>query len=493
MNFLNLVNSFHAPTCIISVEKLPDGGYGEIRLVAGNDKFIAPIEHPAFVAPTNMPGLPDIFQTSNKFIPNSLYYKFLPKDIGFEDICYRSAIKKMPIHTYVHLNDIDIWFDIFSLPIDYESGNICYCSYTVTPCDNSDIGISSSQAGTCSEDVIKTCIKLHNTNDFNKSINEVIHDIRLICRAETCTIVTRERNTEQYSVLASSIMKKRNVMDISKFQNFDEITSSWLNLLYGKDCLIIKDEKDIEYISSVDHQWYYSIVKAGIDSLMLFPLRYNNDVLGFICATNFDTNNIMRIKEALELTTFFISSKLSGYRMIEDIKHISHTDQLTGIPNRLACSELIEQLIKKREKFTVVSVDIDSFKNINDTMGFDVGNKVLSQIAERWKMIADSKLFSTQDHIFRVGNDEFAIIIRDHRSDEEILRTIKQYESILSSRMTFNDRDLYITASFGYALFPDDAQSSDSLFSYANAAMNEVKKLGSSEHILHFTSELFSR
>ena len=159
----------------------------------------------------------------------------------------------------------------------------------------------------------------------------------------------------------------------------------------------------------------------------------------------------------------------------------------------MACSELIEQLIKKREKFTVVSVDIDSFKNINDTMGFDVGNKVLSQIAERWKMIADSKLFSTQDHIFRVGNDEFAIIIRDHRSDEEILRTIKQYESILSSRMTFNDRDLYITASFGYALFPDDAQSSDSLFSYANAAMNEVKKLGSSEHILHFTSELFSR
>ena len=48
------------------------------------------------------------------------------------------------------------------------------------------------------------------------------------------------------------------------------------------------------------------------------------------------------------------------------------------------------------------------------------------------------------------------------------------------------------TASFGYALFPDDAQSSDSLFSYANAAMNEVKKLDSSEHILHFTSELFS-
>ena len=95
--------------------------------------------------------------------------------------------------------------------------------------------------------------------------------------------------------------------------------------------------------------------------------------------------------------------------------------------------------------------------------------------------------------LFRVGDDEFVLIIRDHRSDEEILRTIKQYESILSSRLTVNGSDLYITASFGYALFPKDARSSDSLFSYANAAMNEVKRLGSSEHILHFTSELFSR
>ena len=492
MNFLNLADSFHAPTCIISVERLADGGYGDIRLVAGNEKFIAPIEHPAVGLPANMPGVPDIFHTSNKFIPNSLYDKYLPKDIGFEDICYRSAVKKMPIHTYVHLNDLDIWFDIFSLPIDYENGNICYCCYTTQPSNPADIGICSSQSGTASEDVIKTCIKLHGTNDFTKTMEEVIQDIRLICRAETCTIMTKDEGSESYSVLATSIMENCNVRKISKFRDFSDIAASWLDILSGNDCLIIKDEKDMDFIRSVDYPWYLTLAEAGVSSLVLFPLRYNNDVLGFIWATNFDTTNTMRIKETLELTTFFISSKLSSYRIVEYLKHISYTDQLTGIANRMGCTKLIGELVESNEKFAVVSVDINSFKSINDTMGFETGNKVLKEIAARWKTIVEAKLSGTKDYIARVGSDEFALVIRDYRSADEVLRTIRQYESILSSRLTVDDCDLYITASFGYSVYPEDAQSSDSLISYANAAMCEVKRVNSSNHILRFTPELLS-
>ena len=98
MNFINLVESFHAPTCIISVERKPDGGYGEIRIVTGNKKYLAPIERPFFSAIPDMPGVPEILKAEKKFIPNSLYEKYLPKDIGFEDICYRAAVKKIPIH-----------------------------------------------------------------------------------------------------------------------------------------------------------------------------------------------------------------------------------------------------------------------------------------------------------------------------------------------------------------------------------------------------------
>ncbi|MCR4862965.1 MAG: bifunctional diguanylate cyclase/phosphodiesterase [Ruminococcus sp.] len=165
-------------------------------------------------------------------------------------------------------------------------------------------------------------------------------------------------------------------------------------------------------------------------------------------------------------------------------------DMLTNLPNRFACSELINDLIKHGEKFTVVSIDINNFKSINDTMGFKAGNSVLIEIASRWKTIADSGLSSTLDFITRVAGDEFALIIRNYRSADDVVKTVRQYEAALGNRVTVDDCDLYITASFGYAEFPTDADNFDSLFSYSNAAMAEVKRQNSSDHILRFSSEL---
>ena len=490
MNFQKLADSFHLPTCIISVQKKDDGGYGEIRLKAANPGYVYPIEHPAFPTAPDLPGLPEIFQSTNKFIPDSLYTDYYPLDSGFEDICYRSAVKKIPIHTYVHMNDLDIWFDIFCLPLDYEDGDICYCAYTAHSSSPEEIGISSSQSNTASEDVIKTCIKLHSTNDFNKTMESVIHDIRLICKAEVCTIILADINTGICSVLAASIDDNSNITRITKYSNFNTIALSWFDTIADKDCLIIREEKDWDYIKRINRLWYDNLRDAGVTSIVFFPLRYDDEILGFIWATNFDTSNTMRIKETLELTTFFISSKLSSYKMVEYLKKLSYTDQLTELPNRIACTEMINSLIRKKESFTVVSIDINGFKSINDTLGFDTGNKVLIEIAARWKAIADANLSGTHDHIARMGGDEFVLIIQNYRSDEEILKTIMQYESILGNRLTVDDCDFYITASFGYSVFPNDASTSDSLITFANAAMREVKRINSSNHILRFASDM---
>ena len=492
MNFQELVDTFHSPTCIISVERKNDGEYGEIRLVAGNKSYIEPIEHPVFTYDPSMLGVPEIFQSTNKFIPNSPYEKYLPKDVGFEDICYRAAVKKIPIHTYVHLNDMNIWFDIFALPIEYEEGNICYCLYTAQPSNSAEVGISSSQSDTVSSDIIKCCVKLHSTNDFNKTMDEIISDIRLICRADVCTIMLREQTTGLFTECCTSVDKNSRVKRVTQFKNIAEITDTWLAMVSGSDCLIIKDEKDKDFIRNINYEWYDNLDKANVDSFIMFPLRYDNDVLGLIWSTNFDTTNTMRIKETLELITFFISSKLASYKMVEHLKNISYTDQLTGLPNRFACTELVSDLVKRGENFTVVSIDINGFKSINDTMGFDTGNKVLIEIAARWKAIVDAGLSGTHDYIARMGGDEFAIIIRDYRSDKDIMHTIKHYEAVLENRFTVDNCDLYITASFGYALFPIDAKTSDSLLSFSAAAMHEVKRVNSSNHILRSTQELLN-
>ena len=174
----------------------------------------------------------------------------------------------------------------------------------------------------------------------------------------------------------------------------------------------------------------------------------------------------------------------------ERIRDQAVTDRLTEIPNRFACTELVSSLIRRGDEFALVSIDLNNFKSINDTMGFNIGNKVLIEIASRWKSIADTGVSGTLDFITRIAGDEFSLIIRNYHSDDDILNTIKQYESALSRRLTIDNVDLYISASFGYAKYPGDAQNSDSLFSYADAAMTEIKREGSGNHILRFSHEL---
>lgn len=182
------------------------------------------------------------------------------------------------------------------------------------------------------------------------------------------------------------------------------------------------------------------------------------------------------------------SVKMDKYQ--EELRNQATTDILTGLPNRFACSALISELIKHGEKFTIVSIDVNNFKSINDTMGFNAGNKVLKEMSSRWKEIADSGLSGTLDFIIRIAGDEFALIIRNYHSEEDVRKTVMQYEETLTKVMTVDDCDLYITASFGYASYPEDGDNIDILFKSSNAAMGEVKRQNSSNHIMRFSSDL---
>ncbi len=191
----------------------------------------------------------------------------------------------------------------------------------------------------------------------------------------------------------------------------------------------------------------------------------------------------------IAVTIIYVNNKkMEEYQ--KTLRYQAVTDMMTGLPNRFAGAELLKALVEKGDKFAVVSIDINSFKGINDTMGFETGNAMLCEIASRWKTIADTGLSGTEDFITRVNGDEFVLVIRAYSSDEDIQHTIRQYEAVLHNRLTIDDCDLYITASIGYAEFPADAKTKDSLISYADTAMHEVKRSNSSNHILRFTPDM---
>ena len=166
------------------------------------------------------------------------------------------------------------------------------------------------------------------------------------------------------------------------------------------------------------------------------------------------------------------------------------TDVLTGLPNGFASSALINELIRRNSPFSNATININNFKIINDTMGFEIGNKVLLEVSSKWRKIADEGLSGTLDFVSRINGDEFSLVVRGYDSIEDVEKTIKKYESVLEEKMLIDGYEVFVNASFGYAAFPLDATEFNTLINYSVAAMKEIKRINSSEHILRFTPEL---
>lgn len=191
------------------------------------------------------------------------------------------------------------------------------------------------------------------------------------------------------------------------------------------------------------------------------------------------------------ITIIFLGNrKIVDYQ--NSLRKQAVTDRLTGLPNRLACSELMDDLIRRNVRFALVSADINNFKSINDTMGHDTGNLVLQAIAGRWKSLADSDATGTNEFVARITSDEFMFIINDYQSEAEVEDTIRIFKSELEKKITIDDCDYYMTACFGYSLCPEDTDVLENIFTFTDAALHEAKKSGSGSMVLRFTPDVLN-
>lgn len=402
MDFQQYIDGFKNMACLISVEKLPDGSYGTIRLVAGNKAYIESVE--------NSPDGPQLL--INKFIPNSEYQKYFPKDLNFEDFCYRSAVLKQPLHTYVHPDRFDFWFNLFFLPVDYEEENLCYCTYIQELSDHAETKKMSNTSYETASDVLNTCLKLRGTEDFKKSMQEVIKDIRNICNAQYCCILTIDFFTSKCSILCEDSTDEKRLSYASNWMTSDfyQIVTTWENTIAGSNCLIIKNQNDMEVVKERNPVWYESLIKADVKSIVLFPLKSGYELLGYIWATNFDTKNTVRIKETLELTTFFLASEISNYQLFDRLRIVSTMDLLTGVMNRNEMNDRVTQLsvdnLPNRKNIGVIFADLNGLKQVNDNEGHAAGDLVIKDAANMLK-----ETFPAGE-IFRAGGDEFMVLLR---------------------------------------------------------------------------------
>ncbi len=408
MDLQAFVDMIDPMTCIMSVEAKEDGTYGDIRIVTGNAAYIASVEN----VDESMPKL-----MMTKFVPNSLYQNYFPKDLNFEDFCYRCAVLKTPMHTYVHPERYDFWFNLYMLPLGHE-GNIHYCTYTQIVTQNADTEVMSNISSSIASDVLNTCIKLRGTTDFKKTMQEVITDIRMLCDAQNCVIMLTDDVERKCEILCESISENTNLesmLDIVD-EDFYELACSWQATIGGSNCLIVKNASDWEFVKEKNPQWYQSLISKSVESIVLFPLKAGEETVGFIWATNFNTEDTVKIKETLELTTFFVASEIGNFKLLEKLKILSSIDMLTGVYNRNEMNNRIDALrvpdTKVIYNFGIVFADLNGLKRVNDMEGHTAGDLLLKNGAN---VLQNS--FVGND-VYRAGGDEFMVFVTDTTEEE---------------------------------------------------------------------------
>jgi len=166
-------------------------------------------------------------------------------------------------------------------------------------------------------------------------------------------------------------------------------------------------------------------------------------------------------------------------------------DTLTGMPNRSLFLDRLRHALSRREakgKHTaVLFLDLDHFKEINDTMGHFVGDKVLIEVSKR---LAD--VLRQDDTIARLGGDEFTIILEQIVNPFEVGEVAQKLIASLSEPIVVNEQMYYVTVSIGIAIAPDDASKAEDLLKYADSAMYKAKENGRNTYE-YYTSDLSER
>lgn len=188
------------------------------------------------------------------------------------------------------------------------------------------------------------------------------------------------------------------------------------------------------------------------------------------------------------ITIYTTNSRVKKYQ--KKLQAQTLTNALTGLPSRFACTEMINSYIKKDYPFVVVSIDLNNFKAINDTMGHAVGDKVLAEVASRLKTLTETSPDGKSDFIASLGGDVFCLLIRDYECDDDIVDTIHLYEAEIKRKITIDGYDYFMTANFGYAEYLLDGDNESSLYSCADAALHEIKRSRGGNNILRFNTEL---
>lgn len=247
--------------------------------------------------------------------------------------------------------------------------------------------------------------------------------------------------------------------------------------LYLQQQLHFTDEVMIEYI--VDS--LIGILSAGVGSLLVFTIN-KRALLKAEEATKIaeaEAEKNRELNRTLEQKVLERTQELQA--AMEETHYLATHDNLTGLPNRLMFSQLLNHAIhsakRYHKQFAVLFIDLDRFKIINDTMGHDAGDQLLQEIAARL-----NQSLRAADVVARLGGDEFIILIEEVTDSKNVATVAHKIITGIIKPLTIMGKECRITASIGISMYPKDAEDEQTLMKNADMAMYLAKEEGKNNY-----------
>nr|MCR4648119.1 hypothetical protein [Lachnospiraceae bacterium] len=334
MDYKIFLSQFSRVACVMSVE-LKEEGDERYKIVDANDAYKR-----------------TVVEKPEDFEENVPYTRYIPKAANFEALCDNCVKTERPVHTYFDIERYNAWMEVFLTPLvsDDPDKKMLVFSYEMSP--KADIeklaDISSETAG----NVIKTCLKLRETDDFIESMNAVVADIRKQCGAKRCSILLTDFEKREYKLLCEDYGNDPNQVPLEAFlkEEFYKVIETWPRLMKKSNCFVMANERDMDEARKIAPEWIDSLRSDSVKSIVIFPLRSDNKTIGYIWAGNFDPEKTFMIKETLSLTSFILSAEIANEQNIRKMKIMSSTDLLTGVLNRNAMNNRISDDMTGKKK-----------------------------------------------------------------------------------------------------------------------------------------------
>lgn len=355
-----------------------------------------------------------------------------------------------------------------------------------------DLNLSLQEKETEIELLQKTFTEIGSELDLSKIFQVVSERARALIQAETVLIPLLDANNETYTYCGGSGV------------NAEEIVGESLPLEFGICGWVWKNKKTwwqgvLEELDESERtKW-----EKEVGNILHVPLQGKKHFLGGIACFNkkgggaFDKKDLnllqifasivsIAIENAMAVKSMEESNKLNeNYRLTlevlnkqlvessKELEYLSLYDSITTLPNRSLFHDRLSRDItdadRNESEIAILLIDIDSFKDINDTLGHDFGDNMLNKIARRFNNKVKNK-----ETLARLGGDEFVVVLPDHNKVQAVERAELLLDS-LKDAFNIEENNIIVNASIGIAVYPDNGGTIGNLLSHADFAMYEAK------------------